>query len=49
MEVPEVTETTEMDYEKITIYPLDYDADKRRELLSQLKRLGINFSYENWC
>jgi hypothetical protein len=48
--VIEVTqEKTEMDYEKITIYPLDYDADKRKKLHAQLKKLGINFSYENWC
>ncbi len=40
---------TEMDYEKITIYPFDYDADKRAQLHRQLKKLGIRFSYENWC
>ena len=43
------TERTEMDYEKITIYPFDYDAEKRRKLHAQLKKLGIRFSYENWC
>ena len=42
-------ERTEMDYEKITIYPLDYEPEKRKKLHAQLKKLGINFSYENWC
>jgi hypothetical protein len=42
------TQKTEMDYEKITIYPFDYDAEKREQLHTQLKKLGINFSYENW-
>ena len=42
-------ERTEMDYEKISIYPLDYDAEKRRKLHKQLKKLGINVHYENWC
>ena len=42
-------ERTELDYEKIIIYPLDYDAEKRKKLHAQLKKLGINFSYENWC
>lgn len=49
MEVNEVeTKKTEMDYEKITIYPFDYDAEKRQELHTQLKKLGIKFNYENW-
>lgn len=39
---------TEMDYEKIIIYPFDYDAEKREQLHTQLKKLGIKFSYENW-
>ncbi|MDD4307418.1 MAG: hypothetical protein PHU53_01245 [Thermoplasmata archaeon] len=39
---------TEMDYEKITIYPFDYDAEKRQELHTLLKKLGIKFNYENW-
>jgi hypothetical protein len=48
MEVNEVQKKTEMDYEKITIYPFDYDAEKREQLHTQLKKLGIKFSYENW-
>ena len=52
MEAAEVKDDrgkTEMDYEKIIIYPYDYDVEKRRKLHKQLKKLGINFHYENWC
>ena len=42
------TKHTELDYEKIIIYPYDYDAEIREKLHAQLKKLGIHFNYENW-
>ena len=41
-------QTTAMDYEKITIYPMWYDAKTRKELDRVLRSLGITFSYERY-
>ena len=37
---------TELDFEKIVIYPEDYDSSTRHKLYLALKKLGVHFSYE---
>jgi len=41
-------EATPMDYEKITIYPMWYDAKVRKKLDKALRSLGVTFSYERY-
>ena len=36
----------DLGYERIVIYPLDYDRNKRRKLRQLLKELGIRYEYE---
>jgi len=36
----------DLEYERIVIYPLDYDRNKRRKLRQLLKELGIRYEYE---
>lgn len=36
------------DYEKITIYPGDYDGETVNTLYETLKKLGVRFQYEHY-
>ncbi|MEM4160964.1 MAG: hypothetical protein QW531_03185 [Thermoplasmata archaeon] len=35
-------------FEKIVIYPRDYDEKRMKELYSMLEKLGISFEYEDY-
>ncbi len=41
-------EEEKMDYEKIEIYPNDYDKKTRKKLYHLLRTLGIRFEYEHY-
>lgn len=38
----------EMDFEKIVIYPEDYDEKTRKRLYDQMRALGVTFFYEKY-
>jgi hypothetical protein len=38
----------QLDYERITIYPGDYDGRVRQQLYETLKALGVRFDYEQY-
>jgi hypothetical protein len=40
---------THLDYDKITIYPGDYDGAVRQQLYDTLKALGVRFDYEQYA
>jgi hypothetical protein len=40
---------SQLDYEKITIYPRDYDGSVRQQLYEALKALGVRFDYEQYA
>lgn len=40
---------TEMDYDKIVIYPCDYDGATRKKLAARLRELGVRFDYEQYA
>ena len=39
---------TDIDYEKIVIYPPEMDIEKRRKLSRALKDLKVQFEYEQY-
>jgi hypothetical protein len=40
---------SQLDYEKITIYPGDYDGKVRQKLYETLTALGVRFDYEQYA
>ncbi|MFH0816014.1 MAG: hypothetical protein V1934_04280 [Methanobacteriota archaeon] len=40
---------SQLDYEKITIYPRDYDGSVRQKLYEALTALGVRFDYEQYA
>lgn len=40
---------SDIDFEKIMIYPKNYDRKTREKLSKQLKKLGIRFEYEQYA
>ena len=40
---------TQMDYDKIVIYPCDYDGGTRQKLYEKLRELGVRFDYEQYA
>jgi len=41
-------EDQDLDYEKITIYPYDYDQRTRKQLRKLLTKLGVRIAYERY-
>ena len=39
---------SQLDYEKITIYPRDLDGSVRQKLYEALSALGVKFDYEQY-
>ena len=44
----QTTTHSELDYEKISIYPHDYDTKIRHKLYEILNKLGITIDYEQY-
>ena len=44
-----VKHNRDIDFEKIMIYPKNYDKKTRKKLDSYLKKLGIKFEYEQYA
>ena len=40
---------TMIDYDKIVIYPCDYDGTTRQRLYERLRELGVRFDYEQYA
>lgn len=44
-----ISKNSEVDFDKIMIYPNDYDKRTKKKLLKELKKLGIRFEYEQYA
>jgi hypothetical protein len=40
---------SQLDYDRIVIYPCDYDNGVRQQLYETLKALGVRFDYEQYA